>query len=61
MVVLGLTFAYFGLLFLLGIGYSSGTIGGWLTHKPHYARFFQRLASGILIGLGIRLALTERQ
>jgi threonine/homoserine/homoserine lactone efflux protein len=61
MVVLSLTFACFGLFFLLAIGYSSGTIGGWLTLKPHYARFFQRLASGILIGLGIRLALTERQ
>ena len=61
MVILGLTFAFFGLCFLLVVGYSSGAIGGWLTRRPHYAKFLQRLAGGILIGLGIRLALTERQ
>ena len=61
MVILGLTFACFGLCFLLVVGYSSGAIGGWLTRRPQYAQFFQRLAGGILIGLGIRLALTEQQ
>jgi threonine/homoserine/homoserine lactone efflux protein len=61
MVTLGLTFACFGLCFLLVIGYSSGTIGGWITRRPQYAQLLQRFAGGILIGLGIRLALTERQ
>jgi threonine/homoserine/homoserine lactone efflux protein len=61
MVVLGLTFAGFGLCFLLAVGYSSGAIGGWVTRRPQYAQFFQRLAGGILIALGIRLAFTERQ
>jgi threonine/homoserine/homoserine lactone efflux protein len=60
MVTLGLTFAFFGLCFLLAVGYSSGTIGGWLARQPQYAQFLGRLAGGILIGLGIRLALTER-
>jgi threonine/homoserine/homoserine lactone efflux protein len=60
MVILGLTFAGFGLCFLLVVGYSSGAIGKWLTYRPQYAQFFQRLAGGILIGLGIRLALTEK-
>jgi threonine/homoserine/homoserine lactone efflux protein len=60
MIILGITFAFFGLCFLLGVGYFSGSIGRWLTNRPHFARFFQRLASGILIGLGIRLALTEK-
>ncbi len=60
MVVLGLTFACFGLCFLLLVGYSSGTIGGWLTRRPQYAQWLQRLAGGIMIGLGVRLALTER-
>jgi threonine/homoserine/homoserine lactone efflux protein len=60
MVILGLTFACFGLIFLLMVGYSAGFIGGWLTRRPLYAQFFQRLAGGILIGLGIRLALSER-
>jgi threonine/homoserine/homoserine lactone efflux protein len=61
MVILGLTFACFGLGFLLVVGYSSGTIGSWLTRRPQYARFLQRLAASILIALGIRLALAERQ
>jgi len=61
MVILGLTFACFGLCFLLVVGYASGAIGGWLTPRPQHARFFQRIAGGILIGLGIRLVLTEQQ
>lgn len=61
MVVLGLTFAIFGLCFLLGVGYSSGTIGSWLNHQPRYAQLLQRFAGGILISLGVRLALTERK
>ncbi|MBI3111932.1 MAG: LysE family translocator [Ignavibacteriales bacterium] len=60
MVILGLTFAFFGLCFLLVVGYSSGAVGGWLTRRPNYARGLQRLAGTILMGLGVRLALTER-
>lgn len=60
MVILGLTFAGFGLCFLLVVGYSSGTVGTWLTSRPPLAQFFQRLAGGIMIALGIRLALTEK-
>jgi len=58
--ILGLTFACFGLCFLLAVGYSSGSIGNWLTVRPKYTQFFQRLAGGILVGLGIRLAFSER-
>ena len=61
MVILGLTFACFGLCFLLVIGYFSGTLGSWLTHRPRYTRFLQRFSAGILIGLGVRLALAERE
>jgi threonine/homoserine/homoserine lactone efflux protein len=61
MAFLGLTFACFGLCFLLVVGYSSGIIGRWLTQRPQYAQFLQRLAGSILISLGIRLACTERK
>lgn len=61
LVILGLTFASLGLVFLLAVGYSSGTIGGWLTRRPQYAQFLGKLSGGILVGLGVRLALTERQ
>src|SRR5215207_3610886 len=52
MVLLGLTFACFGLCFLLVVGYSSGTIGGWLTRRPQVGQFLQRFAASILIALG---------
>src|SRR5215510_1544631 len=61
LIILGLTFAFFGLCFLLVVGYSSGTIGTYLTRRPQYAQFTQRLAGGILVGLGVRLAFTERR
>lgn len=60
MMILGLTFACFGLCFLLVVGYSAGAIGGWLTRRPNYARFAQRLAGGILIALGVQLALAKQ-
>ncbi|HEU0291479.1 MAG TPA: LysE family translocator [Anaerolineales bacterium] len=60
-ILLGLTFACFGLCFLLVIGYYSGSIGTWLTGRPQRAQFLQRLAGITLIGLGVRLALKERQ
>ena len=61
LIVLGLTFATLGLIFLLTVGYSSGTIGTWMTRHPQYAELLERISGGILIGLGVRLALTERQ
>src|SRR5215208_8386706 len=61
LIVLGLTFAFFGLCFLLVVGYSSGAIGAFLLRRPYRAQFSQRLAGGILIGLGVRLALSEQQ
>lgn len=61
LILLGLTFAFLGLIFLLMVGYSSGTIGSWITRRPGYSRLLGRLSGGILIGLGVRLAFTERQ
>ena len=60
MLTLGLTFASFGLCFLLVVGYSSGTIGRWLSYRPRYSAILRRLAGAILIGLGFRLAFTEK-
>ena len=56
MAVLGLTFACFGLCFLAVTGYSAGALGGWLSRRPQYTRYAQRLTGGILVGLGVRLA-----
>jgi threonine/homoserine/homoserine lactone efflux protein len=61
LIILGLTFAFLGFVFLLVVAYSSGTIGRWITRRPQHAQFLGRLSGGILIGLGVRLALTERK
>ena len=61
MVTLGLTFALFGLCFLLLVGYFAGAIGAWLTRRPQYTNFLRWLTGAVLIGLGVRLALTERR
>lgn len=61
LMILGMTFAFFGLCFLLAVGYSSGTLGNWIVRRPQYAQSLGRLSGGILIALGVRLALTERQ
>lgn len=61
LILLGLTFAFLGLIFLVVVGYSSGTIGSWITRRPQLAQSLGRLSGGILVALGVRLALTERQ
>lgn len=61
MVTLGLTFAFFGLCFLVLVGYFAGAIGAWLTRQPKYTNFLRWLTGGVLIALGVRLALTERR
>ena len=59
MAILGLTFACFGICFLSGVGYSAGAIGRWLTRRASYTRALRRSAGGVLIGLGVRLALVD--
>lgn len=61
MAILGLTFAFFGLCFLVVVGYFAGAVGAWLTRSPQYTNILRWLTGGILISLGIRLALTEQR
>jgi threonine/homoserine/homoserine lactone efflux protein len=61
MAILGLIFAFFGICFLVVIGYFAGTVGAWLTHWPQYTNILRWLNGGILISLGVRLALTEQR
>ncbi len=61
MMVLGLLFAFFGVLFLSVVGYSAGWIGRRLARKQGYIRMIRWLTGGVLIGLGIRLAFADRR
>lgn len=61
MTILGLTFAFFGLCFLLLVGYFAGSVGAWMSKQPRYTTILRWLGGGILLGLGVRLALANQQ
>ena len=61
MLTLGLLFAGFGIAFLSGVGYFAGQIGSWCSKKPEFVNRVRWLTGGVLIGLGVRLALVERR
>jgi len=61
MVYLGLTFALFGIVFLVLLGYFSGGMGSWLSNKQNYAEKIRWFTGSILIALGLRLAFMERK
>lgn len=60
MVMLGFTFALFGLCFLTFVGYFAGSIGAWLSRKQQYTKTFRWITGSILISLGSHLALAEQ-
>jgi threonine/homoserine/homoserine lactone efflux protein len=61
MACLGLTFALFGVVFLILLGYFSGGIGSWLSNNQNFAEKIRWFTGGILISLGLRLAFMERR
>ena len=61
MIYLGLTFASFGIVFLVLLGYFSGGIGSWLARKRVFTNKIRWITGSVLIALGIRLAFIERR
>ena len=60
LLTLGLTFALLTLMIFSVIPYFSGSMGDWLVNRPGFADGLRWLI-GVLIGLGLRLALSERR
>lgn len=60
LLALGLTFALLTWMTFSLLAYFSGTLGGWLVSRPGIAGTLRWLTGGVLIGLGVRLALPER-
>ena len=58
---LGLAFALLTLLIFGALALFSGTIGSWLRTRPKLAGGLRWLTGGVLIGLGLRLALQDRR
>jgi threonine/homoserine/homoserine lactone efflux protein len=61
MIFLGLSFASFGIVFLMLLGYFSGNVGTWLSRRHSVANKVRRLTGSILIALGLRLAFIEQK
>ena len=61
MIVLGLIFAFFGVIYLSVIGYSAGHVGAWIAQHPRSLKPLRWATGGIFLGLGLRLAFTEHR
>ncbi len=61
MATLGILFSVAGVTWNTVVGLISSVAVDWLQKHPAAARFQQRFAGVIFIGLGVRIALMERQ
>jgi len=60
LVVLGITFAVLDVMFLGALARSAGQVHTWLARKPQNAGRIRLAAGTLLVGLGVRLALMEK-
>lgn len=61
MACFGFTFALFGVVFLVLLGYFSGGFGGWLLHRQRGLDKIRWFTGSVLIALGLRLAFLDRR
>ena len=61
LLALGLIFALLTLAIFGALALFSGSIGSWLGTRPGFAGWLGWLTGGVLIGLGLRLALQDRR
>lgn len=57
---LGVTYALITLVITGATAHFSGALGGWLKSRLGLARALRYATGGILVGLGAKLALSER-
>ena len=61
LLVLGLGFAVLTFLVKGPVGYFAGILSGWLRSHPGVLKWVDRVSGTMLIGLGVRLALTHQR
>ena len=60
LLALGLTFALLTWVVFSALGYLARGLGNWLRSRPGYANALRWLMGGVLVGLGRRLAFSDR-
>ena len=58
--MLGLLFAIYDVVFLCGLAYLTGYVHTWLSRNPRAIHWLRWATGGILISLGLRLAVAQR-
>ena len=58
---MGLLFHVTGVPINMLVAVVGGAIASWLSENPVFARIRNGLAGAVLVGLGVRLALSERR
>lgn len=61
LLALGITFALLTWVIFSSIAFFSGVLGAWPVSRPGFAGALRWLTGGVLVGLGLRLALPERR
>ena len=61
MFLLGLYFTLLGVLWLSCVGYFAGSMGSWIGRSATASSILRWITSSIVIGLGIKLAWSERR
>ena len=59
--VFGLTFAVMDVVFLDVLALAAGRVNSWVTRKSENAKRASVISGSLLVGLGLRLAFTERE
>ena len=61
MLFLGLLFNAGGFLWIVLLAFGFGSLGNWLARRPHLWIWQRRITGGLLVGLALQLALSERR
>ena len=60
LLLLGLSFALLTWIVFSGLGCFSGSLGNKISNQPIHAKALNRVIGGVLMALGLRLALTQK-
>lgn len=60
LLALGIVFAMLTFMVKGPVGYASGRLSGWLRARPSVSTWLNRISGGVLVALGLKLAMERR-